>query len=245
MPLSPDQFSSAVDHGVQMTQGEPQLMESPGIALYCVDTLLQMRCVLARTSNIPEGAAIFALVNHPTYLDGPQLVKAVRDFGSQLPIASMTWLENFVGVPGFFTRRVPNALPVYRENADNGTDRQRSYYRKMYAQILSNDALVKRGKDMNRRVVEYLTSHLNTQAMHLVLAATPIEQTVRTRVNERALHILNNTTVPVVPVSFHSFARAEKPLEKKSIFRREVVRFHEPLTNRKTLYTDLQGIDTR
>jgi len=225
-PVAPSQHLNVLDRAERMLQWDPQVETRNAVS----DLFLKWHQETEGAENIlNRRSAIYALVNHPTFLDGPKLFQALSQANVGLPVAGMTWLENFVGLPGKFVGKRSCTYPIQRE-----IDPGNKYFQKMYG-CISKDLLAA-GAAMNEKITRRLIELLMAGKINLVAAATSTHRDVRDAdsINQRTIRIIMDSGATVIPVSFRN-----KP---GSVIHKTITTFHPQIDSRIDPVGALQAV---
>lgn len=226
-------YESTLQHGESMIAQDPSVKNNGLVRRSLLEFLCSFGVSVEGAEHITNDPAIYTIIDHPTFMDGPRAYQAVANTPHQLPLLGVTWVDNFLyrGI-GDILKKNGNTFPIQRPNAEE------KYQKKGMPKIAKNEELLERGNDLNTQTAQFFREMLESQKASLLLSLVHTKSNVHNTLLPFAEEVLETTEAPIIPVSFVLDPKSKKPRALKP----STTTFHAPLTSRENWRTELEKL---
>lgn len=161
-------YESALEHGESMISRDPSVKNDSLVRRALLDFLCRFGVSTEGAEHITHDPAIYAIIDHPTFMDGPRAYNELTHFENQLPLLGVTWIDNFTHpLAGKILRKDGNTFPIQRPNAVE------RYEKKGIFSLSQSPELIQRGEDLNAKTAEFFQRMLTERKASFFLWFIP------------------------------------------------------------------------
>ncbi|GEM_PF-1734869 len=228
-------YEAALAHGALQLDREPKRDLGSGVRQWLLEAICELGVSVEGLEHIQKDPAIYAIVDHPTFMDGPRAYHTLSQ-AQDLPLLGVTWVENFTHrLSGPILKGRSHAHPIQRENMAAHVEKKG---RQEWMPVVQNEALMERGRLLNQRTIEFFKSRMEAGEASLLLSLVHTKSSVNDAILPFARDVLEATTEPIVPISFHLDANSRAT----RILKPSITRIHQPIEGREHYELKLQSV---